>query len=276
VRAYRIAYDGTAYHGFQRQPDVATVSDAILDALRDLGIVDEGAVPDGYAAAGRTDAGVSATHQTVAFKAPDWLDPSALNSELPADVRAWASAAVGAGFHATHDATAREYTYYLHAPGDDPGAGPSTPPVADVERVRSTLDRLAGEHDFHNLTPDETGTERDLETDLAVDGPFLVLTLRADGFPRQLVRRLVTVVDEARRGVAGSGRLDAVLGTDPLEGPAGVGPAPPTPLVLTGVTYPGVEFGVDREAAAALREVFEEQRRAHSVRARVARHLRDR
>ena len=45
-------------------------------------------------AAGRTDAGVSALAQTVAFDAPEWLTPRALNAELPAEIRAWASADV--------------------------------------------------------------------------------------------------------------------------------------------------------------------------------------
>jgi tRNA pseudouridine(38-40) synthase len=75
--AYRVAYDGRPFHGFQRQPDVATVEDALFDALRNLGVLaDDAAKPAGYAAAGRTDAGVSAVAQTVAFEAPEWLTPT--------------------------------------------------------------------------------------------------------------------------------------------------------------------------------------------------------
>ena len=107
TRAYRVAYDGRPFHGFQRQPDVSTVADALLDALRDLGVAFDGDVPPGYAAAGRTDAGVSALAQTVAFEAPAWLSPAAFNSELPASVRAWAAADAPEGFHATHDAVER-------------------------------------------------------------------------------------------------------------------------------------------------------------------------
>ena len=138
--AYRIAYDGRPFRGFQRQPDVPTVEDAVFDALRDLGVF-AGDAPPGYAAAGRTDAGVSAVAQTVAFEAPEWLSPAAFNGELPASVRAWARADAPDGFHATHDAVAREYVYHLHALEADPG------------RARAALDALAGEHDFHNLTP---------------------------------------------------------------------------------------------------------------------------
>ncbi|MHB9286808.1 tRNA pseudouridine(38-40) synthase TruA [Halobacteriales archaeon Cl-PHB] len=269
-RAYRIAYDGTNYKGFQRQPDAPTVSDAILDALQTLDVLDgeretagKRPVPPGYAAAGRTDAGVSATDQTVAFEAPDWLTPAAFNAELPPEIRAWASADVPPDFHATHDAIARAYTYYLNAP------------AASKTAAQRALDLLAGEHDFHNLTPDDTGTERDLETGLTRDGLFLVLRFRADGFPRQFVRRAVSVVAAVARGHADLERVDAVLGSEELSGPEGVAPAAPEPLVLTGVEYP-VSFERSDEAAASARAVFDERRRDHETTAEVAGLLADR
>ena len=258
-RAFRIAYDGRPFHGFQRQPDVTTVSDAILEALRELDVLEDGDdVPPGYAAAGRTDAGVSALAQTVAFDCPDWLSPAALTSELPADVRAWASADVSADFHATHDAVAREYTYHLHAPD------------ASLSRARDALDALAGEHDFHNFTPDETGTVRELTGDLRRDGDFLAVQFRADGFPRQFVRRVVTVIDAVAIGAAGLDRIDRLLGDEPVEGPAGVAPAPPEPLVLTAVEYPGISFERHQAALASAREIFETNAIDHRTNARVA------
>lgn len=259
TRAFRVAYDGRPYHGFQRQLDVPTVEGAVLGALRALDILDgDSDTPPGYAAAGRTDAGVSAVAQTIAFECPDWLSPAALNGELPASIRAWASAGAPPEFHATHHATARTYTYFLYAP------------EADESAVRAALDALSGDHDFHNLTPDETGTRRDLSTTLSREGPTLVLTFRAGGFARQLVRRLVTLVDEIARGEADLDRIDRVLSPEPLSGPQGVGPAPAYPLVLTDVAYPDLDFEADSEAASAAREVFESQRREYSTRARVA------
>ncbi|CCQ33798.1 tRNA pseudouridine synthase A protein [Halorhabdus tiamatea SARL4B] len=258
-RAFRIAYDGRPFHGFQRQPDVGTVSDAILDALRALDVLgDADDVPPGYAAAGRTDAGVSALAQTVAFDCPEWLTPAALNSELPADVRAWASADAFADFHATHHAVAREYTYHLHAPD------------ASLSRATEALDALDGEHDFHNFTPDETGTVRDLSGDIHRDSDFLVVTLRADGFPRQFVRRAVTVVDAVASGAAGLDRIDRLLGGDPVEGPGGLAPATPEALVLTAVEYPGLAFERDESALASAREIFETKAIDHRTNARVA------
>ncbi|MFC6974567.1 tRNA pseudouridine(38-40) synthase TruA [Halomicroarcula sp. GCM10025709] len=257
MRAYRIAYDGRPFHGFQRQPDVGTVADELLAALDRLGVTD-GAVPEGYAAAGRTDAGVSALAQTVAFGAPDWLSPAAFNSELPASVRAWASASVPETFHATHDAARRRYTYHLHAP------------AVDDKRARTALSALTGEHDFHNLTPDETGTVRDLSMELHRDGEFLVVGLTADGFCRQLVRRVVGLVAEIARGQREPSAVDRVLAPEPLDGPEGVAPAPAQPLVLTGVDYPGVEFTTDADALESARKVFGDLRAQRAAGTRVA------
>jgi tRNA pseudouridine38-40 synthase len=243
MRAFRLAYDGRPYSGFQRQPDVRTVEDALLDALRELDIL-AGETPPGYAAAGRTDAGVSALAQTVAFEAPGWLTPAALNGALPGPVRAWASADAPDDFHATHDAARRVYRYHLYAPD------------LDDERVRRALDTLAGEHDFHNLTTDEEGTVRALETGYVRDGDFLVLTFAAGGFARHMVRRIVALVQAVGSGESTVDRIDRVLGPDPLDGGAGVPTAPAAPLVLAAVTYPDISFDPDPDAVSSAREVF--------------------
>jgi tRNA pseudouridine38-40 synthase len=262
TRAFRIAYDGRPFYGFQRQPTVPTVEDVLLDAVRALGLAPDDGLPSGYAAAGRTDAGVSALAQTVGFRCPAWCSPAALNSELPAEVRAWAAADPGEGFHATHDADRRTYTYYLHAPDLDDG------------RAAAALARLCGERDFHNLTPDDRGTVRDLAGRVDRDGDFLVCTLVAGGFARQLVRRLVSLVRVVGEG-APLAAVDRVLAPGVLPGPQGIPPAPAEPLVLTGVDYPGLSFAVDEAAASRARALFGERAVDGRVRARVAGHIRD-
>jgi tRNA pseudouridine38-40 synthase len=258
MRAFRIAYDGTGYRGFQRQPHGDTVEDAVLEGLDELGVEFENGTPAGYAAAGRTDAGVSARAQTLAFEAPEWLTPRAFNGELPPDVRAWAAAAVAEAFHATHDAASRRYRYFLCARGADDG------------RAADACRRLTGRHDFHNLTPEETGTVRELTATVDREGSFLVVDCRAGGFARQLVRRLVSVVGAVARGRRELGFLDRVLGDEPLAGPDGVAPAPPEPLVLADVDYPGVAFEADADAVSSAREVFRQRRRERLAGARVA------
>ncbi|MEF8937705.1 tRNA pseudouridine(38-40) synthase TruA [Halobacteriaceae bacterium SHR40] len=263
TRAYRIAYDGRPFHGFQRQPDVATVEGTLLDALRSLDVIESGKTPPGYAAAGRTDAGVSALAQTVGFEAPDWLTPGAFNSELPASIRVWASTDAPPEFHATHDPDEREYSYVLHAAG------------LDESRTRRALTALSGTQDFHNLTPDDTGTRRTLSTSLTVEAPFFILTLTAGGFARQLVRRIVSLVADVGAGRADFDRIERVLGEQPISGPDGVGPAAAYPLVLTDVVYPALSFQIDQDAATQARKLFDKQRVERTTTARVSRELVD-
>ncbi|WP_408957116.1 tRNA pseudouridine(38-40) synthase TruA [Natrinema sp. 74] len=276
LRAFRIAYDGTNYYGFQRQPDVSTVEDAIFDALRALEVLNPSAdKPDGYAAAGRTDAGVSALAQTIALEAPDWLEPRALNAELPADVRAWAAADAPAEFHATHHASRRTYTYHLYAPTEAPLDSEPADSVVDDDRFRAACEALSGTHDFHNLTPDDRNTERSPSIAVRRDDDYLVLTVSAGGFARELVRRLVSLARDVGTGDAPLEKVDRALAPEPLPGHEGIAPAPPEPLVLTDVQYPALAFEIDEEAAASARAVFERRRIDQRTGARVAEQVAD-
>ena len=260
MRAFRIAYDGRPYHGFQRQPTVPTVEGRLFDAFDELGVFDrdDRHRPPGYAAAGRTDAGVSATAQTVAVECPEWCTPRALNGALPAGIRAWASAPAPADFHTTHDATRRAYVYHLYGPD------------LDDERARAAAATLRGEHDFHNLTTDDAGTVRDLSIEVEREGPFLLLRVAADGFPRHLVRRIASVIRGVAAGTQPPEWVHRVLGPESLDGPEGVPTAAPEPLVLTGVSYPELVFERDPEAAASAAAVFRDRQREARVRGRVA------
>jgi tRNA pseudouridine38-40 synthase len=262
MRAFRLAYDGTDYRGYQRQPHGETVENELFRALARLGVTATPETPpDEYSAAGRTDAGVSAVQQTVAFDAPDWLTPAAFNGELPAAVRAWASADVEDGFHAQYDATRRVYQYHLHAP------------EADDDRANAVCDRLSGAHDFHNLTPDATGTERDLSASVTRDGAYLVCEFTSDGFPREFVRRAVGLLAAVAAGDRPLDDCDRVLADEPLQGPDGVAPVAPDPLLLRRVDY-DTAFEVDDAAAASAWTVFEERRIGRQTGARVAERLR--
>ena len=276
-RAFRVAYDGREYAGFQRQPHATTVEGTLLRALAKHGILDRGdgpthATPPGYAAAGRTDAGVSAVAQTVAFAAPGWLTPRAFNGHLPGSVRVWAAADAPDGFHATHHALRRTYRYHLYAPTGSTsgversarggnGRDSAVRGRIDDERVTDALARFSGKHDFHNLTSDETGTARDLDATATRDGDVLVVEVSAGGFPRALVRRLVAAVEAIGRGTADPAYADRLLAAEPVPGELGVGPAPPEPLVLWDVSYDGLTFSVDAEAAASARVAFAERHR---------------
>lgn len=258
-RAYRVAYDGRAFHGFQRQPDHPTVEQAIFAGLADAGL-DVSDPPPEYAAAGRTDAGVSALAQTIAFESPEWLSPRAFTAHLPGSIHVWASTPVPTDFHATHDATCREYTYLFYHPNPD------------QERIAAIEARLSGDHDFHNLAAEATGTVRELDVTSTQHGEFRHIQVTAGGFPRQLVRRLVALYERVLGGDATLEFIDQVLDPAPLPGPDGIQPAPAEPLLLTDVGY-DVTFEIDEDAAAMAREAFEAWALAARTRAGIATRL---
>src|SRR5512138_836397 len=112
--AVEIAYDGSQFRGFQRQPGLPTVQDALEAALASVGV----RAP--LAVAARTDGGVHAVGQVVSFAARVALDPERLRRELnlalPDGVLVRAAHRVGGSFHARNSAVARTYVYLVGAP----------------------------------------------------------------------------------------------------------------------------------------------------------------
>ena len=254
-RAFRIAYDGTAYHGYQRQPGVPTIEDAILDAFEELDI---DALAAGYAAAGRTDAGVSAIAQTIAVSVPHWLGPRALSARLPDDIRAWGSADVDSTFHPRYDATARCYTYFL--PVDD----------VDLERARDAASSIVGVHDFADLSAATDRTTRQLShLELHDEGDCIRITARAPAFVHQQVRRIVSLLELVGTGERSHSDVERIIDPDTtVQGPDGIPPAPPGPLVLTTVQYDDVTFERATEAVDDAASQFHD--RAIQLRGRAA------
>ena len=204
-----LAYDGTSFRGWARQPGQRTVAGLLEAALQQvLGVVPRLSV------AGRTDAGVHARGQVVSFDVDlDDLDRlrRQLNSMLGPEVVVTDARFASADFDARFSATAREYRYRI-----DTGAF-ADPFSArwvwhregelSVPRMREGAAHLVGEHDFASFCrrpPGDGSTSRRLER-LAVGrrGERVEISARANAFLHQMVRALVgTLV------VVGAGRLE--------------------------------------------------------------------
>jgi len=215
--AIEIAYDGTRFRGFQRQPGLPTVQDALEAALASAGV----RAP--LAVAARTDAGVHAVGQVVSFSARVALDPEALrrrlNAALPEGILARAAHRVGPSFHARNSAVGRTYVYLVGAPppeGLAPYAWALPDPRAfpgleggrlDPGAVREALAHAVGTHDFTGFARpgEQRGTVRTLlraEVVSASWAPLHAVVLEGRGFLRAMVRNLVGTAVAAGLGVA--------------------------------------------------------------------------
>jgi tRNA pseudouridine38-40 synthase len=239
-----VAYDGTGFRGFARQPGRPTVEGALRAGLERL----LGARPR-LSVAGRTDAGVHAEGQVVSFEAPELLEPDrvrrALNSMLAPEIVVRAARRAAHGFDARRSATGREYRYRIRtSETPDPFTGRyewHRPGTYRLTAIRRAAGLLEGEHDFASFCrrPKDGGsTVRTLER-LSVRrlGDVLDFRARADGFLHQMMRSLVgTLV------VVGEGKLDPEAMPEILAARDRVaaGPvAPPRGLALVSVRYGG-------------------------------------
>ena len=238
-----IEYDGHSFHGSQLQPGVRTVQREVEAALSKL--FDRHTRID---FAGRTDAGVHATAQEIAFAAPRRWRPDellrALGRVLPDDVAARSVREAAADFHPRFAAEARRYRYAI-ATGTprrpllrDRCWHPAAPldPEA-LERLAAAIPGARSFARFARAGQPERGTRcRVASAAWRFDHPpFAFFDIVADRFLHHMVRYLVgTSVEIAtgRRPFEDFGRL---LGGE--AGSRAVFPAPPPGLYLTGVRY---------------------------------------
>jgi tRNA pseudouridine38-40 synthase len=248
--AVEIAYDGTRFRGFQRQPGLPTVQEALEGALASVGV----RAP--LAVAARTDAGVHALGQVVSFAVRAALDPEALrrglNAGLPDGIVALAAHRVGSSFHARNAATGRAYVYLVGAPPPgglapyawtlpDPRAFPGLAPRRlDPAAMREALAHAVGTHDFAGFARpgEQRGTVRTLtraEVVTATWSPLHAIVLEGRGFLRAMVRNLVGTAVAAGLGLAPPGVVRELLAA---RGRYRGVRAPGRGLTLAAVRYP--------------------------------------
>lgn len=243
-----LSYDGSAFHGWSRQPGLRTVQQVVEEALaRALALSAEPALT----VAGRTDAGVHARGQVAHLDvSPAAWPPTGniarrLAGLLPADVRGRAIGRAPDGFDARFSALWRRYSYRVC---DDPAAADPLrrhdtlwyPRPVDIARMNDAARACLGEHDFAAFCRRREGasTVRELlrlEWDRPVPG-VAVATVTADAFCHNMVRALVGALLTVGDGRRPAGWLAEVL-AGRMRDPAAVVVAPHG-LCLEEVRYP--------------------------------------
>jgi tRNA pseudouridine38-40 synthase len=241
-----IEYDGTAFAGSQYQPNHRTVQGELEEALNRLT-----GERTRVRFAGRTDAGVHATGQVVAFclarrsgeRQVGWPTlKQRLNALLPPDLAVRSLRSAAAGFDPRRDAIARVYRYRIRMAGErrmaDRHRTLEIDDRLDVNAMRAAAAALPGERDFGALGSHIHGrtVRRVTEVRIVQHGTSIEVRVTANAFLRRMVRSIVALLIEAGRGRLDPEAVDALLkaGDRALDGRA----APARGLTLERVIYP--------------------------------------
>jgi len=240
-----IAYDGSAYHGWQVQPSLPTIQGALETVVGEIE-----SKPVNVIGAGRTDAGVHALAQVAAFSIQNPIPADnlrrAMNRLLPRDIRVLEAVQAPLEFHPRFDAKAKTYEYrifraevcppferlYLH----------HHPYPMNEKALREAAPLFEGEHDFSAFAASD---ERDAvglskvrtiySSRAEISGDRLAYCVRGSGFLKHMVRNMVGTLLEAGKGNLGRTEIEHLL-----SAPEGVkaGPSvPPQGLFLVAVEY---------------------------------------
>ncbi|MCX7885748.1 MAG: tRNA pseudouridine(38-40) synthase TruA [Verrucomicrobiae bacterium] len=211
-----IAYDGTAYGGWQRQPNAVTVQELLEKAIEKVTgttVIIHGS--------GRTDAGVHARAQVASCSIATHLAPAtllrALNANLPDDIRVLRVEQAEPGFHARFSAKWKEYRYQI-----DCGAVADPflrryawhhPGKLDIAAMRRAARLLIGRHDFSALAAKSERSPVRTVMRLAITrrGNLLTIGIVADGFLYKMARSIVGVMVKIGEGKLTAEQLRDIL-----------------------------------------------------------------
>jgi len=246
--AFRVAYDGSRYFGFVKQPSRPTIEAELLKAFKRCGLYRE-LKKVRVRTASRTDRGVSAVGQVVALNVFEEPNLSLINACLPDDIAVLAVAEVESEFDPRRQAQNKHYRYVCEAPLN-----------FDLSLAHRAAKLLNGIHNFKYLCKHEQGrsTLGNIKYASVRGREILVFDFIARAFLWQQVRRMVNVLL-----AVGKGKLNLDELKKMLEGEAkqAMRPAPAEGLILVGIRYPSLVLKPDARTVSKFIKYLRE--RAH-------------
>ncbi|MFL2761700.1 MAG: tRNA pseudouridine(38-40) synthase TruA [Dehalococcoidia bacterium] len=246
--ALKIEYDGSRYSGFQFQPNVQTIQGEIEKSLSQLTQLGTNIV-----GAGRTDAGVHAKGQIVAFH----INPkyslhtimNALNFYLPSDISVKSAQVVPKEFHPRRDATSRRYIYtILNSLTRSPmleNFSHHSPEKLEMDLMKKSIIKFKGIHDFKLFSAkleDPDGSTLRHIYDATIHRTSDIIEIHVEGssfLPRQ-VRRMVGAILDLGRSKLTSAQFDRLL--EAKKTSAIAHSLPPNGLCLQEVKYKNTPY----------------------------------
>lgn len=237
-----LGYDGTEYHGFQRQENAVTIQEIIETAIKK--VTGETVSITGCS---RTDAGVHAMEYVCNFRTESSVPADkfcfALNSFLPDDVSCMASCEVDMDFHARYSAKSKTYTYTIfNAPHRNPVLCRFAwhyPIKIDIEKMKIAAKAIVGTHDFTAFMASGGQQKTTVKTvnflNVTTNENRIFIEINADGFLYNMVRIIAGTLVYAGVGKLSPDEIpDIIESGDRVR--AGI-TAPPQGLCLKKVIY---------------------------------------
>lgn len=194
----RFSYDGTAYHGFQSQPNQNTIQDKLEYALEKI----NNGKKTNIIATGRTDKGVHAlsqyAHADLDIDITEHKLKRAMNSNLPNDIYVIETKIVEPDFHARYNVTSKTYKYYINIGEYNPLERNYVFQYnynLNIEEMTKAIKKFKGTHDFRAFVTDNKEKENCIRTIteamIEEDNKKIIITFKGNGFLRYQVRNMV-------------------------------------------------------------------------------------
>lgn len=238
----KFAYDGTAYNGFQTQPNLDTIQERMENALK---IINNGKKTN-LVATGRTDKGVHAlcqyAHADIDVDINEYKLKRAMNSNLPNDIHVIETKIVSEDFHARYNVKSKEYKYYINLGEYNPLERNYVFQynyILNKEAMEEAIKVFLGTHDFRAFVTESKEKENCVRTISSVnveqEDNKLIITFRGDGFLRYQVRNMVGLLIRVGENKISTKDVEKILLSKDRTTTGKTAPA--EGLYLTDVTY---------------------------------------
>jgi len=249
-----VAYDGTEFNGWQRQPNAVTIQELLENTLKILAREKVSII-----GSGRTDAGVHALGQTANFRCNTPLDLyktlASINCLLPKDIRVLDITEVPIEFHSRYSAVSKCYHYHFHTEKVqlpfEYNCSWHVGNLMDIDLLKQAAKLFIGKHDFtsfaneaHSGSAAKNPVRNIYRIDVIEEEYGIRLEFEADGFLYRMVRNIVGTIYDVAIGKKSIEGIELIFeGKNRcLAGKA----APSKGLFLAYVTYPDKAFEIKK------------------------------
>ncbi len=238
----KFSYDGTNYHGYQKQPHKETIEEKLEIALTSINNGKKTKV----CATGRTDKGVHAlmqyAHVDLDVSITENKLKRAMNSKLPEDIHVIEAKEVDDNFHARYNVKEKEYQYIINTGEYNPLDRNYIFQYnhdLNIVAMEQAIDVFEGTHDFRAFVTQNKEKENCIRTitsaTIEKHGDIVILTFRGDGFLRYQVRNMVGILIRVGENKLTRREVEDILYSEDRTKSGKT--APPEGLYLTRIIY---------------------------------------